>query len=172
MLDKSLSLRLGRASTLQDYDIDISLPVQSADPRLNAWELINVYWIKLSELHGLAYEQLYSPGALRESEGERGRKAKALIARLEQARHKIPDASTKIAYQPEYVPIILGSCDTIFYSLLTIIARAIPSDMADEPSGSNMQCVQAARAALKAHQKCARDFKDGNSYLWHGYLCW
>lgn len=90
VLDKGLSLRLGRSSVLQDYDIDVGTPTTIfSEPSLRPWNLIYIYWIKLAGLHGLAYEQLYSPRALSEKEDERARKAKALIVRLEQIQKEI-----------------------------------------------------------------------------------
>lgn len=94
VLDKSLSLRLGRSSVLQDYDIDIAPPkLIYNDPSLLAWNTIYLHWIETAEFHGLAYEQLYSPRALNGSEEERTQKAKALIARLEKCQEALKNVS-------------------------------------------------------------------------------
>ncbi|KAK2761610.1 hypothetical protein FQN54_001438 [Arachnomyces sp. PD_36] len=173
VLDKTLSLRLGRASVLQDYDIDVSFPkIVLSEPRLQAWDSIHLYWIKLAEFHGLAYEQLYSPRALSESPDERAAKAKVLIDKLGKHQKSLSKIDTADSYCQEYLPVIFASCDTIYYSLLTIFYRAIPPAPSEGSSGFSIQCLQAARATLKAHYKCAQDYGEGNPYVWHGYLCW
>lgn len=64
MLDKGLSLRFGRSSVIQDYDI--TLP-KAMSPQMNLsdpWKVILNLWILQAELTGKVYEHLYSPTAL------------------------------------------------------------------------------------------------------------
>lgn len=79
VLDKSLSLRLGRSSTLQDYDITLELPGQSSDVGLQAWDMVYNFWIDLARFNGRVYEQLYSARALSDSETDRVQRAKDII---------------------------------------------------------------------------------------------
>ncbi|CRK34240.1 hypothetical protein BN1723_018543, partial [Verticillium longisporum] len=63
MLDKSLALRTGRSSAIQDWDITLPRTVDSTmveDP----WGAIITTWIRESEMHHRVYEHLYSPTAL------------------------------------------------------------------------------------------------------------
>lgn len=64
ILDKSLSLRLGHSSTLQDFDITLDLPEVSPDTRLSMWEVMYQHWIRIGRFQGRIYEELYSPQAL------------------------------------------------------------------------------------------------------------
>lgn len=68
MLDKGLSLRLGRASILQDYDISLPHIVPETRAATYPGNEVMTLWIKHAQIQGRIYERLYSPGALRQSE--------------------------------------------------------------------------------------------------------
>lgn len=94
MLDKTLSLRLGRSSILQDWDI--SLPfVVSSDPNDKHAEssAFLSYWIKVARVQGLTYEKLFCPAAFTRSTEERTRIAIELVNSLNQAWYERGDAS-------------------------------------------------------------------------------
>lgn len=59
MLDKTLSLRTGRASVIQDWDVTLPRRVDNtmvADP----WGVVITTWIKQAEIQHRVYEQLLS----------------------------------------------------------------------------------------------------------------
>ena len=63
LLEKHLSLRLGYSSTIQDRDITVPLPGASQLPATAPMQ----YWqnlIKLANIAGRIYENLYSPSSL------------------------------------------------------------------------------------------------------------
>ncbi|KAI4649201.1 hypothetical protein J4E93_003515 [Alternaria ventricosa] len=94
MFDKTLSLRLGRSSILQDWDI--SLPfVVSSDPNDKHAEssAFLSYWIKVARVQGLTYEKLFCPAAFQKSPEERTRIAIELVNSLNQAWYERGDAS-------------------------------------------------------------------------------
>ena len=64
-LDKSLSLRLGRSSTLQDYDVSATMDFLSADPYSPCWIDYAKVSIEMATLQGLIYDKLYSPGSIK-----------------------------------------------------------------------------------------------------------
>ncbi|KAJ2965873.1 hypothetical protein NUW58_g10804 [Xylaria curta] len=70
MLDKALSLRLGRASVLQDYDISLPHVTPDAKAAYPGKEVMTL-WIQHARVLGRIYERLYSPGALRQPEAYR-----------------------------------------------------------------------------------------------------
>ncbi|KAJ4015500.1 hypothetical protein NW766_005844 [Fusarium irregulare] len=61
-IDKSLSLRLGRASTIQDWDITTPMVVGPGTPSLIDVSII--MWINTARCQGKIYENLYSPDAI------------------------------------------------------------------------------------------------------------
>lgn len=82
-LDKSLSLRLGHSSILQDFDITLDLPDLSADSQMSMWDTLYHHWVKIGHFQGRIYEELYSPRALSEAESDRTRKAKSIIGDMQ-----------------------------------------------------------------------------------------
>lgn len=81
-IDKALSLRLGRASTIQDYDISLSW----ASSRLGGPDPYNevyILWIHLAKIQGKVYEKLYSPAALCLPESERVEHARNLASDMQ-----------------------------------------------------------------------------------------
>ena len=82
-LDKGLSLRLGRASIIQDYDIS-SVPTFNQVDLSELWKSIYTLWIVLSRIQGDIYELLYSPRALRQPEAERTAHARRLASEMQE----------------------------------------------------------------------------------------
>jgi hypothetical protein len=94
MFDKQLSLRLGRASVIQDWDM--SLPLINAGPTppqaLGASQMM-AYWIKVAKVQGQTYEKLFSPAAFLSSSEERTRTAINLVNAMNQAWYERGEAS-------------------------------------------------------------------------------
>lgn len=81
-LDKALSLRLGRSSSIQDYDI--SLPMNfEASKVVQPWKTIHKLWIRLAMIQGKVYEYLYSPAALAQPEEDRVSHARQLAEEMQ-----------------------------------------------------------------------------------------
>lgn len=81
-IDKSLSLRLGRASTIQDWDVTV--PMLSENPT-NATPLSPFIslWIATARCQGQIYELLYSPGSMEESDEVRRLRSQKLVFDLQ-----------------------------------------------------------------------------------------
>ena len=57
----------------------------------------------------------------------------------------------------------------IHYSTVTLIQRAVNTD----GTTFSAECLDSARAALTAHQKCAKRFNvKGSEEIWSGYVNW
>lgn len=85
ILDKALSLRLGRATAIRDSDM--SIPETFSDPR----------WIKTSRVQGKIYEYLYSHEALARPEHERSSDAQNLAAELQGMLVQLQEMITKVS---------------------------------------------------------------------------
>lgn len=59
-----ISLLLGRASNLQDIEIDTPYPIVSTDPARKAWDENFLMAIQMAQIQGRIYDRLYSPAAL------------------------------------------------------------------------------------------------------------
>ena len=95
MFDKQLSLRLGRASVIQDWDM--SLPLITSTPTPAAMALgasqMMAYWIKVAKVQGQTYEKLFSPAAFLRSPEERLKTAMDLVNAMNQAWYERGEAS-------------------------------------------------------------------------------
>jgi hypothetical protein len=86
MFDKQLSLRLGRASQLQDWDMSLHLFIAKG-ASVNGFEGgdMLLYWAKVARIQGQIYERLYSPGAFSKTSTKRSQIADALMKALHTA---------------------------------------------------------------------------------------
>lgn len=87
VFDKTMSLLLGRASYLQDFDMDVKTPAASSDPAISPWDEAFYWMIKLAEVQGNTYNKLYSPAAIKHSSQERLNDINNLKAAIEECRH-------------------------------------------------------------------------------------
>lgn len=63
MIDKTLSLNLGRPSSFPDNDIDVKLFSPGPDSRFRPWDHAFLAFIEFSKLQGRIYDELYSSQA-------------------------------------------------------------------------------------------------------------
>lgn len=190
-LDKGLSLRLGRASSIQDYDISLSPSMGRVDiPDL--WRTVYTLWITLSRIQGKVYELLFSPAALTQPETERVAHARRLAAEMQDSvmePFKVPPFLKSTYSQSLLLTdeqrlnmefhklsdieiLYLKSDEVSRLSVLTLIYRAIPSPPTENRSTFIPDCVQTARAALESHQDCMITLKESNEALKCSYMHW
>ncbi|EEY20412.1 fungal specific transcription factor domain-containing protein [Verticillium alfalfae VaMs.102] len=157
-IDKSLSLRLGRASTIPDWDVTVQPPdVKTAEKRA----LVGYFclWIKAARCQGNTYEKLYSPDAIKQSDSVRLARVEKLVSDLEdlEVESRQTDAKwLKAAEQYVGKPLMeffVISDEVLRLGLLTMVYRAAP-----RPVGSSTtftaECINAARVTLARHQDC------------------
>lgn len=82
VVEKGLSLQLGRSSTIRDIDITVPLPVQHSKLDF-MFDSTSFRPIELSRLQGMVYDKIYSPGALMQPDIVRISRIKALVKDLE-----------------------------------------------------------------------------------------
>ncbi|KAI0539300.1 fungal-specific transcription factor domain-containing protein [Xylaria digitata] len=168
LLEKSLSLRLGRPSNMRDVEITTPLP---SNPNIKRCSQISI-------IQGKIYDQLYSPTGLARSDIKRGVMAQVLASELREIINE-----SKIAFQS---PLLASGaeqdkmCDVYFkielvkqLSLLTLILRAIPAPMGS-PTTIRNDCAAAAREALDMHQQCMAAIQDNKNdqFMTNRYLHW
>ncbi|KAL5693630.1 hypothetical protein EMGR_004630 [Emarellia grisea] len=163
-LDKSLSLRLGRASSIQDFDIIITIPEDLGGPRVDEpWRTMYHLWVKTAEIQGKVYEQLYSPAALSRPERERLFCARQLASEMEVAVME-PFKELERSSRPlsEAEDFLIKSDE---------VSRAVPA------SGTSTttfvpECIETARAALESHQACMTRLRESTEAMKCSYLHW
>ncbi|KAK9425624.1 putative Fungal-specific transcription factor domain protein [Seiridium unicorne] len=157
MLDKGLSLRLGRASILQDYDISLPSVLESSFGEQPSQAILSL-WIKHAEVQGKIYQRLYSPGALRQSEQGRSQQVQLVVRDVEfllrETLRLLDDVRAQgQSKDAKMFEIILKSDEVSYYSSLALAQRALP------PSGTGSsrtfadECLESARAAMTSHEE-------------------
>ncbi|KAF7525768.1 hypothetical protein G7054_g10996 [Neopestalotiopsis clavispora] len=157
MLDKGLSLRLGRASVLQDYDISIPSVLETTFGEVPSQAILSL-WIKHAEVQGKIYQRLYSPGALRQSEQGRSQQVQLVVRDtqflLQETLKLLEDVRVNgQGKDSKMFEIILKSDVVSYYSSLALAQRALP------PSGTGRSrtfadaCLESARLAMTTHEE-------------------
>ncbi|KAL3460019.1 hypothetical protein BJX64DRAFT_193441 [Aspergillus heterothallicus] len=170
-MDRALSLRLGRAPSMPDYDIDLPATFEAVDLGEH-WITAFSLWIQMAKIQGLLYEKLYSPAALCQDLKLRMAEARSLAARMQD----------DVMYPFEKIYPLLNSmtrvesmyiqCDEVCrFSTLTLIYRAIPPQIGS--TGTFVEeCIQSARRALRSHRSCMGLLKEATAGTKLSYLHW
>ncbi|KAL2846076.1 hypothetical protein BJX68DRAFT_129594 [Aspergillus pseudodeflectus] len=170
-MDRALSLRLGRAPTIPDYDIDLPSnfePTDVGEPWITAFGL----WVQLARIQGLVYEKLYSPAALRQDPKFRMAEARSLAARMQDDVMYPFEKIYPLLNNMNRVESIYIQCDEVCrYSTLTLIYRAIPPQAGATGTFIN-ECIQSARNALQSHKSCMAVLKEATPATKLSYLHW
>jgi hypothetical protein len=149
MADKNLSQRLGRASTIHDWDVDAEPCAISSDPRQAPWDLTFKSFIEMSRIQGQIYEKLYSPLAKARGIRERLVEANKLDSELCRWYSEWAQIDSSAAYGKDRLDMTFSPVDIVYHSLLTLIHWNTSS------SGSardiSEACYEAAHRMLRAH---------------------
>lgn len=84
VFEQQASLLFGRASSIQENDIDVAYPALSEDPLTRPWDELFIMGIRFAQIQGQIYDRLYSTCALKMSIPERTRKINALVPDVKQ----------------------------------------------------------------------------------------
>ncbi|KJZ74289.1 hypothetical protein HIM_06295 [Hirsutella minnesotensis 3608] len=174
-LDKALGLRLGRASVINELDIDIPKVFEFDDLGCDLYS-ITILWIKLSHLQSRIYEQLYSPAALAGSQAKLIDCARALAEDCKNLEVESVETREQVyrylkaVNSSEIVDIFLRGDEVQFQVTLTLVYRVIPA-----PEGSISRfcndCLEAARKAMSFHRQYT-ELKNLGSYFRSIYVHW
>ncbi|KAH3269453.1 hypothetical protein KXW55_003958 [Aspergillus fumigatus] len=175
-LDKSLSLRLGRASTMPDCEITIP------QPSVNSFSHAPVrayfpLWIECARCQGNIYAMLYSPSSLTQPDSVRHDRVQILVndlQALEKATRNTHNQWIKTASQTsgeDLVNFFALSDDVLRLSLLTLVYRAAPPTKGSSTTFS-LSCIKAAETALRRHHDCIDVIRKNGSIYFAKYIHW
>jgi len=189
MLDKGLSLRFGRSSVIQDYDI--TLP-KAMSPLMNIsdpWKVVLNLWILQAELTGKVYEQLYSPGSMGRPAELRIEAARTLAEEVKVLARESDNLNKRMADEDRHlattggnkaagnapvgfytIDLVLKSDEVWYWSTLALVYRAIPAGRGLS-STLNMECIEASRKATSIHLECM-ELTEGSKFTQAAYLHW
>ncbi|EFQ26006.1 fungal specific transcription factor domain-containing protein [Colletotrichum graminicola M1.001] len=175
-IDKSLSLRLGRASTIPDWHITMPLPSvkeQAASPILPYL----VLWVKTAKCQGQIYEKLYSPDSITQPYHVRQMRIHELVSSLHdievRTQELIGSALTRgnDVAEENFSEFYVSSDSVLRLSLLTLVYRAAPR-VEGSPTTFSPECVKAARAALEKHRECVAIMRKSHDVYFSSYMHW
>ncbi|GJN85500.1 hypothetical protein PLIIFM63780_009067 [Purpureocillium lilacinum] len=149
MSDASLSLTLGRAPIIQEYDVDAPPLTVSKDPKRVPWDEAFVSFVQFSSIQTNIYRQLYSPMSRNTDTVERQHIVMSLAEKLRQWYadwHKIDFSS---AYHSHIFKTTFSGVDVTYYSVLTLLHRGATSSNAIVDISP--ECFKAAKQGLEAH---------------------
>lgn len=168
LLDKNMSLLLGRASCIQDYDIDVPYPTCTGDLVTRAWDEGWIAFLSLGRLQGQIYDRVYSAAALKLAPEVRAHSINELAQELHQWHQRLyqvcstkPDltiwllTTAKVDFShvqlkdPALLQMSQRTWDVTYYSVLTSLLRG--SSTSPTTPEITSQCFKAARSALETH---------------------
>lgn len=167
--DKNLSLRLGKASTIQDFDTDIRQVPISEDPKRAPWDLAFVACINLAHLQGCLYEGLYSAAARKHTNEERHEVVSVLAAKLAQWYDDWLNINSSAAFDKSLLAQTFEPMHIVYYSVLTLLYRG--ETMSNSASEISPRCFEAARQELQAHLAYYPKIVSSGSQV-SSYLLW
>ncbi|OJJ65052.1 hypothetical protein ASPSYDRAFT_39849 [Aspergillus sydowii CBS 593.65] len=151
LLDKNMSLLLGRASCIQDYDIDVPYPTCTGDLVTRAWDEGWIAFLSLGRLQGQIYDRVYSAAALKLAPEVRAHSINELAQELHQWHQRLyqVDFSHVQLKDPALLQMSQRTWDVTYYSVLTSLLRG--SSTSPTTPEITSQCFKAARSALETH---------------------
>ncbi|KAK1829713.1 fungal-specific transcription factor domain-containing protein [Podospora conica] len=176
VISQGLCLRLGRCSTIQDYDITIPYPYRF-EPHRRPICALSTSWIRAAKLQGEIYERLYCPDAITQPENVRRSRVQALVRSSEEveafAASVVNDfEATCIEIAGEAFTRFFNTADKVIrLAMLCTILRAVPNPPGSSTTFSD-ECIAAARASLDEHHACM-DINNANHLgLFATYMNW
>jgi hypothetical protein len=164
--DKCLSLRLGRSSNIQDFDITVSYPGDPVRLEYRSWHLWFLSLIDIAAIHGLIYEHLFSPGSMNQSSKQRSQRVLDLATRLDSIHDKSSGIVEATVHQRQYMTYLIKSNAVVIGCLRTLIYRAASSSEEHAHFVIDSRCLLAARSTLRSHQDViihVRNRQDGSA---------
>ncbi|KAK7416494.1 hypothetical protein QQX98_005198 [Neonectria punicea] len=154
-LEKAISLRLGRSSTMRDHDITVLWPNAERETLPWYWRIPNI--IETASLYGRLFDNIYSPRALSQPVAIRAAHARELSAELKRIMttsseffEQHAQETSHPALEPKLLDFFKHADRASSYSLLTSIYKSIPAGQ----SSSCPECLSAARTNLQEHVIC------------------
>ncbi|TIA06065.1 hypothetical protein D6C81_10082 [Aureobasidium pullulans] len=170
MLDKNLSLNLGRGSNFNDSDIDAEFFTPSTHPQQRPWDLMSLDTILFARLQGQVYERLYSASAIEAGVDERAAAIEELSSQVNALRNQLLSIDFTGAYYQERLIGMAHSADFVCYSVLTVIHRA--QSLTTTATEISPKCYEAARLGLENHLKCFAQFRNRSVPQQAEYVNW
>ncbi|KAH7120471.1 hypothetical protein EDB81DRAFT_700705 [Dactylonectria macrodidyma] len=176
MIEKSLSLRLGRASTIPDWAVTVSIPGME-DFYPNPLSPYISLWIRTAKCQGSIYEILFSPNSVLQPDHVRESRVQSLANDLTEIRSEQYGMSSKLVNKmvekigKPMSKFTFITDDILRLSLLTLVYRASRSPLKKHTTFIP-ECIEAARATLERHQDCMKFLEQSHASYYSAYVQW
>lgn len=198
MLDRGLALRLGRAPTIQDFDVTLPRVIGQVNAT-EMWKEVLRLWIAHADIQGQIYERLYSPTSLGHPVNQRVEAAQRLAGKLKRIAEQASmlrsaemeklggrggggsggSGSWTDARKATVTEMVMKSDQVSFLSSLTLVYRAIPANVsvgvqagpAHGFSTFTPECIDTARLAMQTHEECMK-LMGSNLWVAASYIHW
>jgi hypothetical protein len=175
VLDKGLSLRLGRCSNLQDHDITTFRRQESrSEHGCSNFQQYMTLSISHASLQGKTYEQLYSATGLALQTESRLARAQELIVSLSKLGKDMQTVRERFSREVELTSqdsMLLLADEVTLLSLRTLVLRTLKgSEQSADPMSH--QCIDVAREALECHRRCIEAIEPHNLSMLELYINW
>ncbi|KAF5267249.1 hypothetical protein FOXYS1_1882 [Fusarium oxysporum] len=168
IIDKNLSLVLGRTSNFNDNDIDAQPFAFSTNPKQWPWDFYTHIIIRFAKIQGDVYDKLYSASAANLSQHERSCFIEELSMRIISLREELRPLETSGAYYSDILQMAMESADFVSYAVLTVVYRA-ERGFANSVEISS-RCYDAAKRSLESHLKCCTSLEPRSIYQQIDYV--
>ncbi|KAK1145234.1 hypothetical protein N8T08_004387 [Aspergillus melleus] len=169
-IDKNISLNIGFTSHFQDHDIDADLFRPSNKPTQHPWDLMAIVTVEFAAIQGRVFDQLYSVGAINETDEKRARAVQQLSLDLIAVRDRLVAIDVSSGLYADSLHGMAACADFIAYSVMTVIYRA--QSRPTDAMAVSSQCYEAARLALDSHLKCFGFFRGRQTHKQMEYVNW
>ncbi|KAF6817570.1 fungal specific transcription factor [Colletotrichum plurivorum] len=156
ILEKNLSLQLGRSSTLRDHDLGVPLKdIRMGHQVGGSLGIMSPKWLQISQIEGRVYEEIYSPAALQQPPSQRNARANLLASGLKTIIQESRPFESEFLRERrravgEKLDDLLTQCDKVSnLSLMCLIYSGVSVDNAPFCD----ECIDTARQALAEHAK-------------------
>ncbi|CRL30596.1 Fungal transcriptional regulatory protein, N-terminal [Penicillium camemberti] len=169
-----MSLRLGRASSIQNYDISLPMLEENPEEIPQPWGPVCSWWTRSAIIQSEVYQYLYSPEALQKPESERVTHAHRLAAEMQskvmEPFEKFMSSDLKVS---DMDLMYLATDKISRLAIMTLIYRAIPAS-ADSGHGATFipKCIETAREALEIHRNCVAALNETDNFMKISYMHW
>lgn len=167
--DKNLSLRLGKASTIQDFDTDIRQVSISEDPKRAPWDRAFLACTKMAHLQGCLYDGLYSTAARKLTTEDRQNVVSDLAAKLTQWYDDWLHIISFATFDKDSLERTFEPMHIVYYSVLTLLYRG--ETISNSAAQISQRCFEAARHGLQAHLAYYPKIVSSGSQM-SSYLLW
>ncbi|KAE8147435.1 hypothetical protein BDV25DRAFT_169111 [Aspergillus avenaceus] len=153
-----------------DFDIDVRISAPSSDPAIRPWDEAFYWAIKLADIEGKIYNDLYSATALNVRSSIRVERILDLKNKIEECRRGRHEIEYSKVNEPNMYELASKTWDVLYYSALTSLLR--PASIRANGCEIGPECYESARRNLRCHLECFPSYEKSDVCTVADYANW